>query len=101
MKILAMERDVPGINGDQFKPHLKAEALRVWELYQNDIFRELYFDKDQHNAVIIMECKDIEEARAALQTLPLVREGLIDFEVIALQPYSGFSRLFAESQMWR
>lgn len=98
MKILALERDVPGITGDQFKPYLKPEAARVWELYQSDIFREMYFDKDTHNAVIIMECTDIEEARAALQTLPLVREGLIRFEVMALEPYSGFSRLFTTGE---
>ncbi len=36
----------------------------------------------------------ISEARAALATLPLVREGLIDFELVPLAPYPGFARLF-------
>lgn len=94
MKILAIETEVPNTSGQDFKPYLKAEALRVWELYQSEIFRELYFDKNKHNAVIILECKDTKEAEEYLKTLPLVKEGLIYFNIIALEPYSGFSRLF-------
>ena len=96
MKILAMEKEVPGVTGEDFKPHLKAEAARVWELYQTGVFRELYFRADQHEAVLILECTDIKEAHEVLNTLPLVKEGLITFDVIPLVPYPGFSRLFAE-----
>lgn len=94
MKILAMEKEIPNFFGGDFKPHLRAEALRVWELYQAGIFRELYFDQEKHNAVIILECNDTNEAEEILKTLPLVKEGLIRFDIIALEPYSGFSRLF-------
>ncbi len=95
MKILAIEKEMPNISDDDFKPHLKAEALCVWELYQSEIFREIYFDKNTHNAIIILECKDLNEAEQVLNTLPLVKERLIAFEMIALEPYSGFARLFS------
>ena len=94
MKFLALEKETPEGKGDRFQPFLKAEARRAWELYQAGIFREMYFDQANHNAVIIMECDDAAAARAFLATLPLVQEGLIVFEVIALEPYSGFGRLF-------
>ena len=45
----------------------------------------------------MLECKDVEEAEDHLKTLPLVKEGLIDFDIIALEPYSGFSRLFVKT----
>jgi muconolactone delta-isomerase len=96
MKILAMEKEVPGLTGEDFKPHLKAEATRVWELYQSGLFRELFFRADRHEAVLILECADIEEAHEVLNELPLVKEGLITFDVIPLVPYPGFSRLFTE-----
>lgn len=96
MKILAMEKEVPGVTGEEFKPHLKAEAARAWELYQTGVFRELYFRADRHEAVLILECTDVDEAYEVLNTLPLVKEGLITFDVIPLVPYPGFSRLFAE-----
>jgi len=98
MKILAIEKEISGNSNNDYLPHMKTEALRVWELYESEVIREIYFDKIMHNAVIIMECKDIEEARANLETLPLVKEGLITFDYFALEPYTGFSRLFEQKE---
>jgi hypothetical protein len=96
MKILAIEKEVAGVGGEDFGPHLKAEAARVWELYQSGVIREMYFRADESSAVLVLECAGAGEAREALNTLPLVREGLIAFEVIPLVPYPGFGRLFSE-----
>lgn len=96
MKILALEKEVPGIPSEAFKLHSKAEARRVWELYRAGIFRELYFRQDRSEAVLILECDSLDEAQSILSTLPLVAEGLITFDVIPLAPYPGFARLFAE-----
>jgi hypothetical protein len=95
MKILALEQELPGHTEDDFAPYLKAEAERVWALYQEGLIRELYFRADRSEAVLVLECASLDEARAALDSLPLVRAGLIDFELIPLRPYPGFSRLFA------
>ena len=96
MKILAIEKEIPNTPPEQFAPHLKAEAMRIWELYKSGVLREIYFRGDRSEAVLILECADIEEAHQILATLPLVREGLIRFEVIPLVPYPGFERLFGE-----
>ncbi|MEW6264959.1 MAG: superoxide dismutase [Thermodesulfobacteriota bacterium] len=95
MKILAIERDLPNAQPDDFKNHLRAEAVRVWELQQADVLREIYFRQDRSEAVLILECADIKEARRILDTLPLVQAGLIAFDLIPLKPYPGLSRLFA------
>jgi hypothetical protein len=34
MKILAIEKEIPGTTEKEFMPHLKAEAASVWKLYQ-------------------------------------------------------------------
>jgi hypothetical protein len=94
MKVLALERELPNKGTDECTPHLHAEAAKAWELYQAGLLREMYFRTDWPGAVLVLECKDIEEANNVLATLPLVREGLIAFDVIPLRPYSGFSRLF-------
>ena len=95
MKILALEKDVPGVADDACGPHLKAEASRAWALQQAGVLRELYFRADWPGAVLVLECRDVDEARGVLATLPLVRAGLIDFDLIPLVPYPGFARLFA------
>jgi hypothetical protein len=96
MKILAMEIETEDIRPEQYKPHLKAEARRVWELYQSGAIRELYFRADRSEAVLVLECADAREAQQTLESLPLVQAGLIRFEVIPLIPYPGFARLFGE-----
>ena len=98
MKILALEKEIPGITPEQFAPHLKAEAARLWELYQGEQVRETYFRQDRSEAVLILECEDVEEARQILDGLPLVQAGLIRFEIIPLIPYPGFARLFGEKE---
>jgi len=95
MKILALERDIPGVNPDQFTPHLQSEAARVWELYQSGVIREIYFRQDRPSAVLILECDEVEQAQEILNQLPLVEQNLISFEIIPLAPYPGFARLFA------
>ncbi len=95
MKILVIESEVPGVPEDAYEPHLRAEAARAWELYQDGIIRELYFRAGWPGAVLVLECAGIDEANEVLATLPLVRHGLIAFEVIPLTAYPGFSRLFA------
>lgn len=96
MKILALEKEIPGVTDDQFTPALlKTEAARAWELQQAGIIRELYLRQDRYEAVLILECQDVEEAKSILATLPLVQSGLITFEVIPLIPYDGFARLFS------
>jgi hypothetical protein len=97
VKILALEKNLSGTRDARFEPHLKAEALRVWELQQESVIREIYFRTDQALAVLVLECADVHAAQAALATLPLVREKLIAFDLLPLKPYPGFARLFAKA----
>lgn len=96
MKILAIEKEAPALTSQDFEPYLKAEAAKVWELQQADVLRELYFRQDRPEAVLILECAGVEEARQALASLPLIQAGLITFDLIPLKPYPGFSRLFSD-----
>ncbi|HAJ35662.1 MAG TPA: superoxide dismutase [Chloroflexi bacterium] len=95
MKILAIERAAPGADFSAFTPELaRAEAWQAWTLYQEGSVRELYFRADKTEAVLVLECADVEEAAATLATLPMVQAGLITFELIPLKAYPGFARLF-------
>ena len=96
MKILALEHNPPGIIavGQFNEALLQDEARRAWELYQAGIIRELYFRVDRHTAVLILECVNVDEAQAVINTLPLVQARLIEFELIPLAAYPGFARLF-------
>jgi hypothetical protein len=93
MRILALENPRPGAKQEDFAPHLRSEARAVWELEQADVVREVYFT-EAHDAVLILECASVEDARAALSTLPLVKADVVSFTLIPLKPYDGYQRLF-------
>ena len=96
MKLLALERSVPGVADEAFTAALlEREARVLWDLQQRGLVREAWFRADVHEAVLVLECASADEARAALSKLPLVEQRLIDFELLPLRPYDGFARLFA------
>ncbi len=99
MKILAMDKLLPGVNLEKVSPHLQEEAKHAWQLYERGIFRELYFRGDRPGAVIVLECKDVEEAKKVLAELPLVKEHLIEFDYIPLQHFAPFAALFDKNIM--
>jgi len=93
MKILAIEKEIPGILDTDYQPHLEAEARKAWELHQEGLIRELYFT-DDHCAVLVLEARDKVHAREIIDQLPLVQQKLIDFDLLQLKAYPGFARLF-------
>ena len=95
MKILAIEKELPGVLAEDYQPHLEAEARKAWELHQQGLIRELYFT-DDHCVVLVLEARDKAHAREIVNQLPLVQQKLIDFELLALTAYPGFARLFKE-----
>ncbi len=97
MKVLALEREIPDKTNKDFEPHLKDEALAVLKLQSDDIIREIYFRADNSEAVLVLEVNDTDEAKEVLNKLPLVKNGLIKFDIIPLKPYPGFNRLIINS----
>ena len=50
MKILAIEKELSDLNSNQYELLLEAEADRVYQLYLEGIFREMYFERDKHTS---------------------------------------------------
>jgi len=96
MKVLALGRDAAPADDPRFAEVRPAEARRAWELYQQDVLREIYFRADRPNGVLVLEVPDLAAAREVIDSLPLVAAGLIDFDLIPLKPYPGFARLFRD-----
>ncbi|NOQ23878.1 MAG: superoxide dismutase [Bacteroidales bacterium] len=92
MKILAIEKELVDIDWSTENDTLEDEAKHAYQLYLSGYFREIYFN-EFHNAVIILECESIEKANELLNTLPLVKKGMIAFELMQLNPYTGYDRI--------
>ncbi len=94
MQILVITRDAMGTNWEEKRELLKEEAQRVWGLQQQGVIRNIWFTDPGRDAVILMECANVDAARKILDELPLVRGGLIRYTVMSLTAYDGYERLF-------
>lgn len=92
MKILAIERELKSVDWKNESQTLMEEAKSAYQLMLSGDLQEIYFTENKQ-AVLILECEDKLVAKRLLDKLPLVMKGLIDFELMELQPYTGFSRL--------
>jgi len=92
MKILAIEKEVEGIEWNRLGELLKEEAKHVYDLYLSDSLREIYFTESK-NAILVLETVDKNTAIKLLDELPLVKSGKIKFEVMELRPYTGYERI--------
>lgn len=95
MQILAIERELAPLDSQLHREVLREEAACVWALKKRAVIRDIWFTVRNRLAVVMLECSTEEEAREHLAGLPLVREGFIAFDVMALRSYDGFDRLTA------
>lgn len=93
MKILAIEKEVPGVDWSTVNKDIMAqEAREVYTMYLSGVLREHYFNEEKC-AVLVLECENKAEAQELLATLPLVQQNLITFQLMELLPYTGYDRI--------
>lgn len=92
MKYLAIEKEIENVDWNNSEAILKEEAKTALKLFEKGLIRELYFD-EENNAILILECGSKTDAEKTLSELPLVKAGMINFDIRELKAYTGFSRL--------
>jgi len=92
MKILAIEKELKTVDWNNESQTLIEEAKSAYNMILLGHLREIYFTENK-NAVLVLECEDKTAAQKLLSHLPLVKEKIVAFELMELQPYTGFSRL--------
>jgi muconolactone delta-isomerase len=77
---------------EAFTPELIAgETTRVKEMYAEGIVRQVWARGDAGGAAILWEAASETEARAAAESLPRFKAGLLEIVIfIPLKPYAGF-----------
>jgi muconolactone delta-isomerase len=74
-----------------FAPFLEDEAQHARTLYMEGAVRQIWYRGDRRGACSILEADSADAARALIESLPLVRAGMLELEnLIPLLPYRGF-----------
>jgi hypothetical protein len=75
-----------GVTREQAMAVMPAEVRETVQLYLNGKIREWYSRGDGRGAVMLLDTRDVAEAEAIMEGLPLAKEHLIDHEYIAVGP---------------
>lgn len=90
MRFYVVAKRRPEFAAEDFAPHLEGEARRARQLYADNSLREIHSRTDGKGAVLVLEAADEAAAEAAIKSLPLVQNGMLDYEIYGVQPYRGF-----------
>ena len=69
-------------------PHLQAEGARMAELVGSGLVQQVFLKADWSGSVLLAD-GDLDAVREAVDSLPLVREGITSFELTELDRPPG------------
>jgi hypothetical protein len=74
----------PGVSREQIFSIIPNEVRETVKLYLDGRIREWY--SHARGVIFLLDSKDVEDARALMESLPLSKEGLMDYEYIPVGP---------------
>ena len=84
-----------GVNRQQIMAVLPSEVRATVKLYLDGKIRQWYSRGDGKGVIFLVDAKTEAEARALMETLPLAKENLMDYEYIPVGPLMPLSNLIA------
>jgi len=87
-----------GITREQVMAVMPAEIRETVQLYLNGKIREWYSRGDGRGVVFLLDTRDVAEAHAIMEGLPLARENIMDHEYIAVGPLLPLRLLVGDPQ---
>ena len=77
-----------GVKREEVMKVMPGEVRDTVQLYLDGRIEQWFARGDGKGVVFILDCKTIDEAKAFLDKLPLIKEGLATFEYMPLGPLS-------------
>lgn len=84
-----------GVAREQVMAVMPAEIRQTVQLYLNGKIREWYSRGDGRGVVFLLDTRDVAEAQAIMEGLPLAKQNLMDHEYVALGPLLPLRLLMA------
>jgi len=84
--VLTILSPKPGVTAEQVMKIMPAEIRATVPLYLDGKIQQWYTRGDGKGVIFVMNCKDVAEARALIENLPLSKENLMDEQFIPVGP---------------
>ena len=84
--VLTILTSKPGVSVEQVMKIMPAEIHATVPLYLDGKIQQWITRGDSKGVIFILNCKDVDEARALVGSLPLAKENLVDEQFIPVGP---------------
>ena len=84
-----------GVTQDQIMKVMQTEVRDTVKLYLDGKIQQWFSRGDGKGVVFLLDCKSVEEAKAILGELPLVKGNLVTFDYMPLGPLTPLRLLVA------
>ena len=95
--VLTMLSPKPGITPEQVMRIMPAEIRATVPLYLNGKIQQWFTRGDGRGVIFLLNCTDVAEARALIETLPLSKENVMDEQFIPVGPLLPLGILLKDS----
>jgi hypothetical protein len=95
--VLTMLSPKQGVIPEQIMKIMPAEIRATVPLYLDGKIQQWFMRGDGRGAIFIMNCKDVAEARALIESLPLSQANLVDEQYIPVGPLLPLGILLRDS----
>jgi hypothetical protein len=87
MKVFAIASAKPSLTPDKLQQHMPNEVPATLKLYLDGKVEQFWF-REKSGPIFLMSVESIEQAKATLNELPLVADGLMTYEYLPVTPLS-------------
>ena len=92
MKVMAIANKTAAWTPEQFEKHIPHEAPHTLQLYLDGKVEQFWF-REKMGPIFLMNVESLDVARATLNSLPFVSEGLMTYEFMPVVPLAPLARL--------
>jgi hypothetical protein len=94
MKVFAIASATPALTPEKIQQHMPNEVPATLKLYLDGKVEQFWF-REKAGPIFLMNVESVEQAKATLDALPLVADGLMSYELLPVGPLLPLGRLIA------
>jgi hypothetical protein len=95
MKVFAIASANSTLTPDKLQQHMPNEVPATLQLYLDGKVEQFWF-REKAGPIFLMNVESVEQAKATLDTLPLVADGLMSYELLPVGPLAPLGRLIQD-----
>jgi hypothetical protein len=95
MKVFAIASAQPTLTPEKLQQHMPHEVPATLRLYLEGKVEQFWF-REKMGPIFLMNVESVDEAKATLNALPLVADGLMTYAYLPVGPLAPLGRLIQD-----